>query len=49
MASGQSVMLSSPRQLGAEAQTIEISRDGEVVIITKVRQPVVQEAMALNE
>lgn len=49
LAADQSVTLSTPRQPGAPAETVEISRVGDHVIVSPSRaRAVTQEATALN-
>lgn len=50
LASGQSVTLSSPRELGAEAEAVEISRTGDTVSVSRAKavSAVTREAAALN-
>ncbi len=50
LASGQSVTLSSPRELGAEAEAVEITRTGDTVSVSRPKavSSVTREATALN-
>lgn len=48
LASGQSVTLSTPRELGADAQAIEIVRTGDTVSVSRAKATATREAAALN-
>lgn len=50
LASGQSVTLSTPRELGADAEAVEITRNGDTVSVSrpKAAATVTREAAALN-
>ena len=48
LASGQSVTLSTPQELGAAAEAVEISRTGDTVAVSRARPAPVREATALN-
>jgi len=48
LASGQSVILSTPQELGAAADSIEISRTGDTVAVSRPRPTPAREAAALN-
>ncbi|NEU13212.1 hypothetical protein G3T14_13855 [Methylobacterium sp. BTF04] len=50
LASGQSVTLSTPRELGADAQVVEITRTGDLVSVSRAKAAPVptREAAALD-
>jgi len=48
LASGQSVILSTPQELGAAADAVEISRTGDTVAVSRQRPAPAREAAALN-
>ncbi|WP_019903743.1 hypothetical protein [Methylobacterium sp. 77] len=48
LGSGQSVTLSTPQELGATADAIEISRTGDTVAVSRLRAEPTREASALN-
>ncbi|WP_336487841.1 hypothetical protein [Methylobacterium nigriterrae] len=50
LAAGQSVTLSAPRGLGAEADAVEIAREGDTVTVSqpRARKAAIREAAALN-
>lgn len=48
LANGQSVTLSTPRDLGGETQAIEILRTGDSVSVSRAKPAVTREAAALN-
>ncbi|SFG61014.1 hypothetical protein [Methylobacterium gossipiicola] len=48
LASGQSVILSTPQELGAAAEAVEISRTGDTVAVSRARPAPTRAAAALN-
>lgn len=48
LANGQSVILSTPQELGGTADAIEISRTGDTVAVNRPRPSVTREAAAQN-
>ncbi|MCJ2079810.1 hypothetical protein [Methylobacterium sp. J-090] len=48
LASGQSVTLSTPQEFGTAADTVEISRTGDTVAVSRPRPTLTREAAALN-
>jgi hypothetical protein len=48
LAKGQSVTLSTPQELGNEAQAVEIVRTGDTVSVSATKAAVTREAAALN-
>jgi hypothetical protein len=48
LTNGQSVTLSTPRELGAEAQSVEIARTGDTVSVSRAKAAVTREAAAQN-